>query len=138
MEVLLGTPPDRLYLAMTRRMRAAGGRDLGRILVLEDVTKERETDKIKNDFVSVIGHELRTPLTVVKGYVKMLSMKGSSIDEASLETCVKALTNNTGRLERLIEAQHAALRILCRPRFRALTRGKEVAELAYRGPEAGP
>ena len=103
MEVLLGTPPDRLYLAMTRRMRAPGGRDLGRILVLEDVTKERETDKIKNDFVSVIGHELRTPLTVVKGYVKMLAMKGASIDEGSLDTCVKALTNNTGRLERLIE-----------------------------------
>ena len=103
MEVLLGTPPDRLYTAMTRRMRAPGGRDLGRILVLEDVTKERETDKIKNDFVSVIGHELRTPLTVVKGYVKMLAMKGSSIDEASLDTCVQALGNNTGRLERLIE-----------------------------------
>lgn len=103
MEVLLGTPPDRLYLALTRRMRAPGGRDLGRILVLEDVTKERETDKIKNDFVSVIGHELRTPLTVVKGYVKMLAMKGASIDEASLDTCTKALANNTGRLERLIE-----------------------------------
>jgi signal transduction histidine kinase len=103
MEVLLGTPPDRLYLAATRRMRAPGGRDLGRILVLEDVTKQRETDKIKNDFVSVIGHELRTPLTVVKGYVKMLTMKGASIDEASLDTCVKALSNNTGRLERLIE-----------------------------------
>jgi signal transduction histidine kinase len=103
MEVLLGTPPDRLYLASTRRMRAPGGRDLGRILVLEDVTKERETDKIKNDFVSVIGHELRTPLTVVKGYVKMLAMKGPNIDEASLDTCTKALTNNTSRLERLIE-----------------------------------
>ncbi|MDQ3106848.1 MAG: ATP-binding protein [Actinomycetota bacterium] len=103
MEVLLGSPPDRLYLATTRRMRAPGGRDLGRILVLEDVTKQRETDKIKNDFVSVIGHELRTPLTVVKGYVKMLSMKGASIDEASLDTCVKALGSNTGRLERLIE-----------------------------------
>lgn len=103
MEVLLGTPPDRLYLASTRRMRAPGGRDLGRILVLEDVTKQRETDKIKNDFVSVIGHELRTPLTVVKGYVKMLAMKGASIDQASLDTCVNALTNNTGRLERLIE-----------------------------------
>jgi signal transduction histidine kinase len=88
---------------MTRRMRAPGGRDLGRILVLEDVTKERETDKIKNDFVSVIGHELRTPLTVVKGYVKMLAMKGAGIDEASLDTCTKALTNNTSRLERLIE-----------------------------------
>lgn len=103
LEVLLGTPPDRLYLATTRRMRAAGGRDLGRILVFEDVTKERETDKLKNDFVSVIGHELRTPLTVVKGYVKMLARKGSSIDESSLESVVTALTTNTVRLERLIE-----------------------------------
>lgn len=103
LEVLLGTPPDRLYQASTRRMRAPGGRGLGRILVLEDVTKQRETDKIKNDFVSVIGHELRTPLTVVKGYVKMLSMKGARIDEASLATCVKALSSNTNRLERLIE-----------------------------------
>jgi signal transduction histidine kinase len=102
-EVLLGTPPDRLYLATTRRMRAPGGRDLGRVLVLADVTKERETDKIKNDFVSVIGHELRTPLTVVKGYVKMLAMKGSRIDEASLTACLTALSSNTGRLERLIE-----------------------------------
>jgi signal transduction histidine kinase len=103
MEVLLGSPPDRLYMATSRRMRAPGGRDLGRILVLEDVTKQRETDKLKNDFVSVIGHELRTPLTVVKGYVKMLTLKGTSIDEAALGTALAALANNTGRLERLIE-----------------------------------
>ncbi len=102
-EVLLGTPPDRLYLATTRRIRAGGGRDLGQILVLQDVTKERETDKLKNDFVSVIGHELRTPLTVVKGYVKMLARKGTALDPASLDTLVTALTSNTGRLERLIE-----------------------------------
>ncbi|MBW3558061.1 MAG: PAS domain-containing protein [Actinobacteria bacterium] len=103
LEVALGTPPDRLYLAVTRRMRAGGGRDLGRILVLQDVTKERETDKLKNDFVSVIGHELRTPLTVVKGYVKMLARRGVGIDEASLDSVVTALSTNTARLERLIE-----------------------------------
>ena len=103
MEVLLGTPPDRLYLATTRRMRAPGGRELGRVLILEDVTKERETDKLKSDFVSVIGHELRTPLTVVKGYVGMLAMKGKNIDPSSLESVVGALASNTTRLERLIE-----------------------------------
>jgi signal transduction histidine kinase len=102
-EVLLGHPPDRLYLAQTRRIRAIGGRDLGRVLVLLDVTKERETDKIKSDFVSVIGHELRTPLTVVKGYVKMLAKKGADIDEQSRSTALTAITNNTDRLERLIQ-----------------------------------
>jgi PAS domain S-box-containing protein len=103
MELVLGTPPDRLYAASCRRMRAPGGRDLGRILVLEDVTKQRETDKIKNDFVSVIGHELRTPLTVVKGYVHMLSKKGSAISDSARETALGAVASNTNRLERLIE-----------------------------------
>ena len=102
-EVLLGTPPDRLYQASTRRMRAPGGRDIGRILVLEDVTKARETEKIKNDFVSVIGHELRTPLTVVKGYTRMLVRKGADIDESARTSALTALDANATRLERLIE-----------------------------------
>ena len=102
-EVLLGTPPDRLYVAATRMMRAPGGRLLGRVLVLEDVTRARETDKIKNDFVSVIGHELRTPLTVVKGYVTMLTKKGAGIEESSRVSALAALAQNTNRLERLIE-----------------------------------
>jgi signal transduction histidine kinase len=102
-EVLLGTPPDRLYAASSRRMLAAGGRDLGRVLMLQDVTKERETDKIKNDFVSVIGHELRTPLTVVKGYIRMLARKGGDITDSARETALAALELNTSRLERLLE-----------------------------------
>ena len=103
LELLLGSPPDRLYAASTRRMRASGGRDLGRVLVLEDVTKARETEKIKNDFVSVIGHELRTPLTVVKGYVRMLAKKKGELEPASRDAALSALEANTIRLERLIE-----------------------------------
>ncbi|HEX7165984.1 MAG TPA: ATP-binding protein [Acidimicrobiales bacterium] len=102
-ELLLGSPPDRLYHAATRSIRAMGGRKLGRVLVLQDVTKERETDKIKNDFVSVIGHELRTPLTVVKGYVKMLNKKGADIEDSARATALAAIANNTERLERLIQ-----------------------------------
>ncbi|HEX2849451.1 MAG TPA: ATP-binding protein [Acidimicrobiales bacterium] len=103
MELLLGSPPDRVWYAATRVMRAPGGRSLGRVLVLEDVTTQRETERTKQDFVSVIGHELRTPLTVVKGYVKMMTMKGKAIEDSAFEAAVKAITTNTNRLERLIE-----------------------------------
>ena len=102
-ELLLGNPPDRLFHARTHAIRAMGGRNLGRVLVLQDVTKERETDKIKSDFVSVIGHELRTPLTVVKGYVKMLHKKGANIEDQARTTALSAIANNTERLERLIQ-----------------------------------
>ncbi|KPL85494.1 ATP-binding protein [Herpetosiphon geysericola] len=44
----------------------------GRLVVIEDVTREREIDKMKNEFVSVVSHELRTPLTSILGYTELL------------------------------------------------------------------
>ena len=45
----------------------------GRVLVLDDVTAERELEQRKADFLAVIGHELRTPLTIIKGFSSTLA-----------------------------------------------------------------
>ncbi|MGI8792026.1 MAG: sensor histidine kinase [Acidimicrobiales bacterium] len=102
-EALLGQAPGRIYQAVTRRMKAAGGRNLGKVLVLEDMTTVREQEQSKHDFVSVIGHELRTPITVIKGYLGMLERKGSEMEESSREAALAALSANATRLERLVE-----------------------------------
>src|SRR3989442_755553 len=59
-EVAIGRPLARIYHASVRRVRSADGTVHGRVLVLDDITREREMEQIKSDFVSVIGHELRT------------------------------------------------------------------------------
>ena len=106
-EVVLAGATDgepRVYRATVRRMRTAeGGRALGRVLVLDDLTTEREADAIKADFVAVIGHELRTPLTVMKGYVHTLVKRHDTLSEEKRAQALGAVQQNLVRLERLIE-----------------------------------
>lgn len=45
---------------------------LGSIITINDVSKEKELEEMKIDFVSMAAHELRTPLTAIRGYLSVL------------------------------------------------------------------
>lgn len=48
------------------------GRPVGAIEVFRDLTRERELEQAKEEFVSLASHQLRTPATGVKAYISML------------------------------------------------------------------
>jgi len=45
---------------------------LGYIIILIDITKDAEVDKLKSDFISNVSHELRTPVTILRSYIDTL------------------------------------------------------------------
>jgi two-component system phosphate regulon sensor histidine kinase PhoR len=65
--------PEAKALSVTRSSvpELSEGRP-GFVAILHDVTKEREIDQMKSDFVSAVSHELRTPLTSIKGFAVTL------------------------------------------------------------------
>lgn len=55
--------------ALVRSRDRAG---VGIITLLRDVSRERQLDRLKSEFVSTAAHELRTPLTVIMGFSEIL------------------------------------------------------------------
>ena len=53
--------------------RATENSDIGVIIVLIDVTTDRETQKLRQEFFSNASHELKTPITSIQGYSQLLT-----------------------------------------------------------------
>ena len=79
-----------------------GEQIIGRIIALRDVTRERELDQMKTDFISVVSHELRTPLTSIKGYTDLL-LSGAAGETSELQhEFLGIIQSSTTRLASLI------------------------------------
>lgn len=74
----------------------------GVVVVLRDITKEREASKKKSEFVAHVAHELRTPLSSIRAYVEML-VDGEATDEKTRGEFYDIIQNSAERLGRLID-----------------------------------
>ena len=71
------------------------------VIVIHDVTKERQLERIRADFVANVSHELRTPLTTIRGYAETLLGEDSVRTKMGEQFLVKIL-NHSARLSRLV------------------------------------
>src|SRR6266545_1178783 len=102
LDVRVGSGAERREMH-ARVVRVAGPRGDAKVAVLEDRTAAREMERLKADFVAVVGHELRTPLTVIKGYVGALARRGEAMEPAARGRMLVEMQAQANRLERLLE-----------------------------------
>jgi len=72
------------------------------VCTLADITRDKETERIKDDFISTVSHELRTPLTSIHGTLKLVEGGvGGEVPER-VQKLIKVAVNNSERLSLLL------------------------------------
>ena len=77
--------------------------DIGCICAFSDVSKERELEEMKLDFVAMAAHELRTPLTAIRGYLSILQEETARSLNAEQKSFIKKAFISSTNLAALVE-----------------------------------
>ncbi len=67
-----------------------------------DITKEKELERMKNEFISTVSHELRTPLTSIRGSLGIVAAGMAGEVPQKAKELIEIGINNCDRLTRLI------------------------------------
>jgi len=73
----------------------------GTLIVLHDITREREMTRRQEEFVADVSHELRTPLATVKSYVETL-MDGAAEEPEIRNRFLEVLSKETDRMVSMV------------------------------------
>jgi two-component system phosphate regulon sensor histidine kinase PhoR len=78
------------------------GAQHGAILVFHDLTRLKQLENTRQEFVANVSHELRTPLSLIKGFVETL-LEGARNDPELSSKFLQTIEKHTDRLTYLIE-----------------------------------
>lgn len=101
-ELVLAGNTQRFIQAGSSILRDGEGRQMGVLIVLNDVTRLRQLENIRRDFVANVSHELRTPLTAIKGFVETLK-EGACAEPENAQRFLGIIEKHVGRLEAIIK-----------------------------------
>jgi two-component system phosphate regulon sensor histidine kinase PhoR len=100
-EILLRDEGERWLQAHGAVLHDASGRQMGAVVVLNDMTRVRRLEHFRRDFVANVSHELRTPITAIKGFVETL-LDGAMREPESAEKFLGIIARQADRLNAII------------------------------------
>lgn len=84
------------------RVVTDGGEAVAMLGTAQDVTEQRQVERLREDILSAVSHELRTPLTSVLGFALTLEKHRDTLSAETIDETVVALAEAARRLDRLL------------------------------------
>jgi len=72
------------------------------VLVLRNITAEKELDQLKDDFLQSLTHDLRSPMTAIRGYLQVLSEEMAGPITAEQKKMLNIMENASTKLLHII------------------------------------
>ena len=92
---------ERILMGRGRVVRE-GGEAVRMLGTGQDITEQRQVERLREDILSAVSHELRTPLTSVLGFALTLEKHRDTLSAETIDETVVALADAARRLDRLL------------------------------------
>jgi signal transduction histidine kinase len=98
-----GRVSELIYQALASPILGASGKVRGVVTVLRDITSQKELERMKSNFLSVVSHELKTPLHSIKGFVEIILMGKTGVINETQADFLGTVRDQTAHLQSLID-----------------------------------
>jgi two-component system phosphate regulon sensor histidine kinase PhoR len=95
------TYPKELLLMVTAAPYSVKGELSGAVLAFHDITRLKQLEDVRKDFVANVSHEIKTPITAIKGFAETL-LEGALDDKENAYKFLETIKNHSERLNSLV------------------------------------
>jgi len=107
------------------------GEQVGIMAVIRDMTKAKENEKIKSEFVSVTSHQMRTPLTGIKWFTELLlTKKAGTLSDKQIDYLQQVQISNE-RMIKLVDDLLSVSRMESTEKFKVSIKPEDVIKIFH-------
>ena len=84
-------------------LRDEDGEIVGAVIAFADITRLKELERQKDDFLGLVSHEMRTPLTTIIGNADALTRHGDKLAPEAIASAQRDIRADAERLQQIVE-----------------------------------